>query len=1046
VEKKVAAWWTSNNIFEKVTSANKGKPIFAFLEGPPTANGFMHIGHARGRVYKDIVLRYMTMKGFDVWRRAGWDCQGLPTEIEVEKRLGISTKKDLEKIGLERFNEEANAVVDYYIEHWRAASERLALWLDYDTAYETRREEYMEHVWALLKKAYEEGILVQSLRVVPYCPRCETPLSQHELAQGYEEVTDPSVYVKMPLEDGTGHVIIWTTTPWTLPGNEAIAVDPDEEYAELQVGEERWFIALPLLERASRDMGVTVGRKRRTLRGKELVGKRYKHPLSEEVPAHRQHDLPAHSILGAEHVSMDEGTGFVHTAPAHGPEDFELGKRERLPIFCPVSTTGVFTEEGGKYAGLSVGEASRVILNDLREKNLLVKAGEIRHNYPLCWRCDTPLIHLASNQWFLRVAPIRNLMVEGNKQVKWWPEWAGSNRFGEWLINAEDWCISRTKVWGTPLNVWVCRSCGHKKVVGSRAELEAAEERPSVIKLHRPSIDQVVFRCDRCGERMLREPFVLDTWLDSGVAHIAGVDQLRNPDLFRRLFPYDFITEAIDQTRGWFYTLLFTSTLMFGQPPFRTVLNQGHVLDEEGKKMSKSKGNVVWSMEAFDRFGVDPLRFYLVSKAEPWNAVNFVPSEVSQVTEQFNILWNVMTFAQTYYAIDRFSPRLHTVESLRSYLKPEDVWLLSRVNSVIRRVTRDLDDMQIHSAARELRRFVLEDLSRTYVRSIRRRVWTEKETRDKLAAYATLHYALTRLILLLAPFVPYLSEMLFQELRLESDVVSVHLSSWPLHEDRYLNEEVEDFFLVVQDTLTAILAARQKAGRKLRRPVARIVITPKSSRAQQAFAYFEDLLQSMSNAFSLQVLEVGQKPAELIVKARPVLRKLGPRLGKRLVHVLRLLEEMEANSLKREVEGQGWFSVVLDDGSQVRLTAEDIQFEYQTPPHMVSSEGKFAEIYVDLSETDQLKSISMAKEFIRRIQVMRKELELNILDEIECLVYVPDEQVVDSLRSTSEYIEEETRSVLQLFTKKQELAEGYMARDWEVDGVQTTIAIRKALP
>ena len=1044
VEERIANWWRENNIIEKVMNKNKGAPIFSFLEGPPTVNGFMHIGHTRGRVYKDIILRYMTMRGLDVWRRAGWDCQGLPTEIEVEKRLNIKTKKDLERIGLERFIEEANKVVDYYISQWRSASERLALWLDYDNAYETRREEYMEHVWYLLKKAYEDGNLIESLRVVPYCPRCETPLSQHELAQGYEEVKDPSIYVKMPLEGSDNrYVIIWTTTPWTLPGNEAIAIDPEAEYVELEVDGERWIIAHLLLQKFVEEVGLKKHRKLSVFKGEKLVGMKYVHPLEDEVPAHKSHDGTAHTVVSSEFVSMEEGTGCVHTAPAHGPEDFELGKRNNLPIFCPVSSTGVFTTEGGKYNGLTTRDASKVIIDDLERKNLLVKAGEIIHNYPLCWRCGTPLIYLASTQWFLRVEPIKQYMIEGNENVVWWPEWAGTNRFGEWLKNAEDWCISRTKVWGTPLNVWTCQNCDKKRIVGSRAELNEAIEKPNELRMHRPWIDQVVFKCNECGGKMYRVPYVLDTWLDSGVAHIASIDYLRNRELFEKLFPYDFITEAIDQTRGWFYTLLFTSTLLFKKPPFKSVLNQGHVLDEFGKKMSKSRGNVLWAHDAFDRFGVDPVRLYLVSKAEPWSTINFVPSELTQVIEQLNTLWNVFLFAKTYFELDKFNPERHNVESLSRDLKPEDKWLLSKVNTLIKIVTKSLDEREIQDAAREIRRFFIEDLSRTYIRSIRRRVWVEEQTREKLAAYATLYYALRVVTILLAPFTPHLAEVFFKEIRKADDPESVHMVSWPKPDERYIDEELEDYMDIVQDTLTAVLAGRQKGDRKLRWPVSRIIVSPKTQRAKQALSRYADFLKTLANAHNLELLDVNDKPRETMLRVKPDFRRLGPKLGKKLTQVAQALSSVNGYEVKKEVEKNGRYSLLLPDKSEVKLESDDLIFEEELPANLVFSEGRFAFVYIDLIETDEIRRLAIANEFIRRIQVMRKEMNLNILDEIDCLIIVQDGEVTEQLKAASEYIEEETRTRLQIHGKHQDIPSDYFGKSWKIGALDVTIALRK---
>jgi len=1043
VEKQVAEWWSRNDIIKKTFEKNKEAPVFSFLEGPPTVNGYMHIGHVRGRVYKDIVLRYMSMKGLNVWRRAGWDCQGLPTEIEVEKRLNITSKKDLEKIGLERFVEEANKVVDYYISKWREASEKLALWLDYDTAYETRKEEYMEHIWYFLKRCYEEGKLVESLRVVPYCPRCETPLSQHELAQGYEEVEDPSIYVKIQLKDNpTKFIIIWTTTPWTIPGNEAVAVNPNEQYIEIKVNNETWILAEKLLDKFIEETKLSKFKKEKIMLGKELVGLHYVHPLYDEVPEHQRHDKNSHTVIPSEYVSMEEGTGCVHTAPAHGPEDFELGRKHNLPIFCPVSSTGKFKEDGGKYTGLSTREASITIVEDLRKKNLLVKAGTIKHNYPLCWRCNTPLIYLASTQWFLRVEPIKDTMLQENENVKWWPEWAGTNRFGEWLKNADDWCISRTKVWGTPLNIWICSDCGEKKAIGSRAELKEAVEKPNEIRMHRPWVDRIVFKCSKCGGKMYRVPFVLDTWLDSGVAHFASINYLNDNKLFNTLFPYDFITEAIDQTRGWFYTLLFTSCMIFNKTPFKSVLTQGHVLDEFGKKMSKSRGNVIWALDAFERYGVDTIRFYLVSKAEPWSTINFVPKEVMQTMEHLNILWNVFSFAKTYFNLDRFEPGRYSISMFERDLKPEDRWILSRVNSLTRIVSTALDNMEIQDAARELRWFVVEDLSRTYVRAIRRRVWTEAETKDKLTAYTTLYYVLKRLTILLAPFTPYLAEALYHEIKINEDPESVHLVNWPRVDERLIDDELEDAMVISLDVVATSLAARQKGGRKLRWPVVHTIIAPKNQKAKKSLEQLKDFIASMTNSQRITVLETGQTPDFLKPEIKLNLKTLGPKLGNRLNRVKQLIEKMKAEEIVKEMEDRNSLTL-KHDGEEIILNPEDLIVEYVTPPHIVVMEGKFAHVYIDMTETEEIKAASIANEIIRRIQVMRKDIGLEMMTIVSCVISIHDEDTRRKLSNILDYIEEETRTKIQIQTDISVDSTKYYVKNWQIDKLKIVIGLQK---
>ena len=1042
VEEEIIRWWRENNIIEKVFKMNNGAPIFAFLEGPPTANGYMHVGHARGRVYKDVILRFHGMKGLDVWRRGGWDCLGLPTEIEVEKKLGFTTKKEVEEYGLDKFIKEADKLVDYYIKHWREASERLAVWLDYENAYETRRENYIEHVWWFIKQAYEKGDLVESFKVVPYCPRCETPLSSHEVAQGYEEVEDPSIYVKFPVEGSENiYIVIWTTTPWTLAGNEAVAVHPDEYYVKLKVDNEEWIVAEKLLEKFVNEVNITNYQVLDRFKGLAMAGYRYKHPLIEKVPKHLEHSSPAHTVITAEFVTMEEGTGCVHMAPAHGPEDFEVGLKIGLPIFNPVSTTGYFTHDGGDFSGLYYNEAGRKIIQYLKEENLLIWEGKILHNYPHCWRCGMPLLYLSSRQWFIKVGRIKEIMIRENKKVSWKPAWAGYHRFGDWLENAEDWCISRTKVWGTPLPIWICTNCREKKVVGSKDELLKAEVKPAEIRLLRPWVDHVKFKCPRCGGLMKRDIFVMDTWLDSGMAHTASIDATYDQELFKKLFPYDFITEAIDQTRGWFYTLIFTSCLLYGQAPYKIVLNQGHVMDAEGKKMSKSKGNVIWAMEAVEKYGADPLRLYLVSKSAPWDNMNFVPKEVEEIIQELNILWNVFSFATTYFEIDHFKPEEIDIYKVKKYLELEDRWIISRINNLVKIFTRKIEELEIHSAARVLREFIVEDLSRLYVRSIRRRVWIEEQTWSKLAVYATLYYVLKKLNTLIALLTPYIAEKLYQQLRLSEDPESVHMLKWPKEDEEWINDELEDMMEIARQTLSDALALRQKAGKKLRWPVKAYILSPNSLKIKKAFENLREFLKMQLNTAELQILDVGERHPKVKSNVKPVYSLLGPKYGKKMKEIVERIKVIDTEKMRESLETNGFIELMLSDGNLVKIESSEVEFEEMLPENIRKTEGRFAIIYLDVTETKDLIAISIAREVIRRIQTMRKEMNLQVTDYISVEIVVPDEEWRDYLESTRELIKEETRCKY-LEIKVTGIVEGYM-KDWEIEGDLVKIGVRK---
>jgi len=1045
VEEEISKWWRENRILEKVFKMNEGGPVFAFLEGPPTANGYMHVGHARGRIYKDIILRFQGMNGLHVWRRGGWDCLGLPTELEVEKKLGLRTKKDVEKIGMERFIEEAHKLVDYYISHWRKVSERLAVWLDYDNAYETRRENYIEHVWWLIKQAHEKGDLVESFRVVPFCPNCETPLSSHEVAQGYKEVEDPSIYVKFKIEGSDNlYVVIWTTTPWTLVANEAVTVHPHEEYVKVKVGDEIWILAGKLMALVLGALDIMDYQVLDRFEGSAIVGLKYRHPLLEKVPAHLEHKPPAHTIIAAEFVTMEEGTGCVHIAPAHGPEDFEVGKKIGLPIFNPVGSNGVFTKDGGEFAGRHFKEVSDLVIKYLKEKGALIKSDKIIHSYPHCWRCGSPLIYLSSKQWFLSVKRIKKLMIEGNKKVFWKPSWAGEHRFGDWLENAEDWCITRTKIWGTPLPIWRCENCGEIRIVSSKRELEEAEVKPEEIKLLRPWVDRVMFKCKKCGGWMKREPFVMDTWLDSGMAHTASIDGLRNKELFRKLFPYDFITEAIDQTRGWFYTLLFTSTLLYGEPPYKSVLNQGHVMDAEGRKMSKSKGNVIWAADVIEKYGADPLRLYLASKSAPWENMNFVESELNQALQDLNILWNVFSFALTYFELDKFDPERVSIESLEKHLRPEDRWIISKINTLTGHITRCLRSLDIHSAARALRDFIVDDLSRLYVRAIRRRVWVEEESWDKLAVYATLYYVLKKLAVLMSPITPYLAEKLYQSLRLRDDPESVHLCKWPRREDELVDEELEDEMEIARSTISEAISLRQKHGRKLRWPIKALILSPRSLRAKKALEDLKEFVKSQVNALDLKILDVGAKPDGIKIVVKPVFEKLGPKLGKELGEVVERLKELDGEQVKSSIETHGSFRLILGSGKSIELTEDEITFEEKLPENLSGLQGKFADIYIDLSETRDIIAQSFAREIIRRIQVMRKEMDLMVSDYVKATIILGDEEDQKLLNEMKNFIMEEVRAKdLEITVKEPEKrVEGY-TKDWVIEGKKIRMIVSK---
>ncbi len=977
LEKEIQQYWEEKNIPGKWRSWSEGKPVFAFLEGPPTANGFPHVGHIRGRIYKDFVLKYYRLKGYNVWAQAGWDEQGLPVEVEVEKKLGVKRKKEInERIGLEKFVKECYNLVNYYLKFWEEyATRRIALWLDLENAYETRKAKYLEHVWYLIKKAWEEGLLYEGYRVLPFCPRCETALSDAEVDQGYEEKVSPSIYVKFKLEgrDKT-YLIIWTTTPWTLVDNEAVAVHPEGEYCEVSVGDEVWIIVKQLISDVMNKAGIRNWRIIKEIKGSELEGVKYIHPLLDEVPMHREH-TNAHKVITADFVSLEEGTGLVHIAPGHGPEDFEVGLRYNLPVTSNVEINGVFNNNSGIFSGLDVDTASKKVIEILKSKGLLVHAGSIRHSYPHCWRCHTPLIYRADKQWFLKVEVLRNKLLEALSTVKIYPEKLRA-RFENWLANIRDWTISRSRIWGTPLPVWKCVDDPRKVIViGSVDELkEKAAKLPDVdddFLVHRPWIDQVELKVGDCS-KWVREPYVVDVWMDSGVAWFAGVDGLRNRELFSKLYPYNFITEGIDQTRGWFYSLLVTSVLLMGSAPYREILMQGLVLDKYGRKMTKHLGNVVWAKDLLDKYGADPVRLYILTKYPPGDPFSFDEDEVKESLSKLNIIWNIFKFAATYMSIDKFNPKVHTLDKMLSEAKIEDKWILSRVNTVVRKFEEYMKRYELHKASREIVNFFIEDLSHGYLRLVRPRVWRE-EDHDKYVVYAVLYYVLKKALKVLSLIVPYFSEALwlkfFRVLEPNAEE-SIHLSTWESAEDKYIDEELEELFSMVFAISSSVASLRNSIGVKLRWPISEVVVVLKD-----------------------------KSKADLLERASSVLAFLG-----------------NAKSVIITVKSEKCLS---ED-----YVAEDAQEYTVCIPRKLDRD-----LYLE----------ALAREVIRRVQVMRNKLNLNIEEYIIVGFKTSDSELAEAIGRFKNYIMSEVRAK----ELTNDIYSDMYTVTWSIEGKKIVLGIRR---
>jgi isoleucyl-tRNA synthetase len=1034
IENKIQKYWQDNKIYEKNQENRAEGPRYSFLDGPPYCSGRIHLGTAWNKVIKDTFLRFKSMNGFNVRRQAGWDTHGLPIEHKVEGLLGLKSKKEIEeKIGIDNF---INKCREFAIENKSLMTKQfqlLGVWMDWDDPYVTFDPKYMESCWWTLKKAHEKDLLVNDLRVITWCPRCETALALAEI--DYETKEDPSIYVKFPLQTGEGNqnILVWTTTPWTLPANMAVCVHPDYDYAYVQLGKEELIMAQALVEDLMENLFEdSIYEIKKVVKGSDLEGMTYNHPLLEEIPVQREFQ---HMILPGEHVTLTEGTGCVHTAPGHGPDDFEIGKKYGLPIFCPVDEAGLFKEEAGKYAGEFVKDADPYIIADLDARNLLLKSGIISHRYGFCWRCKTPIIYLATEQWFLKITDIKERMLSELDRVEWVPSWAGESRFRNWVENARDWTISRQRYWGIPIPIWICPDCNEIKVVGSVEELKelACEGSLQGDFIHRPHVDEIFIRCS-CGGKMERTPDVLDVWIDSGVAGWAALHYPQEKELFNKWYPYDFITEGHDQTRGWFYSQLGCGVISLDSTPYQKVLMHGFTLDEDGKKMSKSLGNVVEPDEVIEQFGADVLRFYLLWGNKPWEDLKFNWDEVKNVSKMFNILWNVYVFSTTYMSIDNFNPTQYQEADLN--LRDEDHWILSRINSVYREVTEALDSLYLHKATRSINHFILEDLSRWYVRLIRGRTWIEKDNPDKLGAYYTLYNVMKQLITLMCPISPHITEEIYQNLVKEVEEnapTSIHMLDWKFNEN-LIQEDLEEDMDIVRDIIEACARARDIARYKLRWPVKEVVIVSEEIRVLKAARNLNHIILEQANTKEL----VSSNNFENIrITAKPNLKTLGPKLRRDVPIVASLLEKVDGAVIVNTLETEGQYKVEVD-GKVIELNAGDILFETELPENIVTADFENGSVFVDTELTREILSESMARELIRRIQDMRKDLDLDVEANIQ--VYVNcQEQFRELIKTFLGFISHEVRAQKFVFYP----IEGDYTKKWNIEEDEVEITIKK---
>ena len=1031
-EKAVEEFWKENKIFEK-TCEKKG-PSYVFYDGPPTANGKPHIGHVLTRVIKDMIPRYRTMKGYQVPRKAGWDTHGLPVELEVEKLLGLDGKEQIEQYGLEPFIEKCKESVWKYKGMWEDFSFTVGFWADMDNPYVTYHNPYIESEWWALKKIYEKGLIYKGFKIVPYCPRCGTPLSSHEVAQGYKSVKERSAIARFKVKGEDAYFLAWTTTPWTLPSNVALCVNPDEEYAKVKcIDGNVYYIAVALMDKVLSPLsedGAPAYEILEKFVGKDLEYKEYE-PLFDCAgkKAEQQHKK-AHFVTVDSYVTMSDGTGIVHIAPAFGEDDSRIGRNYDLPFVQFVDGKGNMTEET-PFAGLFVKDADVPVLQNLEERGLLFSAPKFEHDYPFCWRCDTPLIYYARESWFIKMTAVRDDLIKNNNTINWIPESIGKGRFGDWLENVQDWGISRNRYWGTPLNIWECE-CGHRHSIGSIEELKSMSDNcPDDIELHRPYIDAVTIKCPECGKQMKRVPEVIDCWFDSGSMPFAQHHYpFENKELFESQFPADFISEAVDQTRGWFYSLLAISTLIFNKAPFKNVIVLGHVQDENGQKMSKSKGNAVDPFEALKTYGADAIRWYFYTNSAPWLPNRFHGKAVIEGQRKFmGTLWNTYAFYVLYAEIDKFDPTKYELDYDK--LSVMDKWLLSKLNSMVKSVDSNLENYRIPEACKALQEFV-DDMSNWYVRRCRERYWKQGIEQDKINAYLTLYTALVTVAKASAPMIPFMSEDIYQNLvrSVDKDAPeSIHLCSFPEVNDAHIDLELEKNMDEVLNIVGLGRAARNGANIKNRQPLAKMYVNADI----RLDGYYKDIIEDELNIKDVVFVDAADELSDYNFK--PQLKTLGPKYGKNLGEIRTALSELDGSKAKKELDTDGHITLNISIGA-IDLTADDLLIEAVQKSGLFSVSDFGVTVAIDTNLTPELVEEGFVREIISKIQTMRKDADFNVTDHI-----------VVSVEGNDKIAEIINNNKAEIFTAvvaddvKIGAAEGHTA-EWNINGEKVTFGVK----
>ncbi len=1036
-EKETEKFWEDNHIFEKSMEDREGCPQYMFYDGPPTANGKPHIGHVLTRVIKDMIPRYRTMKGYEVPRKAGWDTHGLPVELEVEKALGLDRKDQIEKYGVEPFIKKCKESVWKYKGMWEDFSNTVGFWADMDDPYVTYHNTFIESEWWALKKIWDKGLLYKGFKIVPYCPRCGTPLSAQEVAQGYKDVKERSAIVRFKVKDEDAYILAWTTTPWTLPSNIALCVNPEEDYAKVKAADGyTYYMAVALLDTVlgklgDEENGVKAYEVLETYKGQDLEYKEYEPLYQCAYDCAAKQNKKAFYVTCDTYVTLTDGTGVVHIAPAFGEDDAKVGRKYDMPFVQLVDEKG----EMGKttpFAGLFVKKADPEVLKDLDGRGLLFDAPKFEHSYPHCWRCDTPLIYYARESWFIKMTAVKDDLIANNNTINWIPESIGKGRFGDWLENVQDWGISRNRYWGTPLNIWECE-CGCQHSIGSIEELKSMSDNcPDEIELHRPYIDNVTIKCPKCGKEMHRVPEVIDCWFDSGSMPFAQYHYpFENQELFEKHFPADFISEAVDQTRGWFYSLLAISTLIFNKAPYKNVIVLGHVQDENGQKMSKSKGNAVDPFDALEKYGADAIRWYFYINSAPWLPNRFHGKAVTEGQRKFmGTLWNTYAFFVLYANIDEFDATKYTLEYEK--LSVMDKWLLSKLNSAIKAVDEDLANYKIPEAAKALQSFV-DDMSNWYVRRSRERFWAKGMEQDKINAYMTLYTALVEICKTAAPMIPFMTEDIYQNLVRSIDAnapESIHLCDFPKVNEAHIDKELEENMDRVLKLVVMGRACRNTANIKNRQPIGQMYVKADFELSEFFDAIVADELNVKNVTFTQEVRDFTS------YSFKPQLKTVGPKYGKLLGGIKNVLSGLDGNAAMDELNANGCLRFEVN-GEEVVLNREDLLIDTAQMEGYVSEDDNGITVVLDTNLSEELLEEGFVREIISKVQTMRKEADFEVMDKI-VITYEGSEKAETVFAKNADEIGAET---LALEVKKATPA-GYV-KEWKINGEAVTLGVEK---